>query len=198
MTDTTVSMSLDEVHALALQVLTHHGLSTAHAHAIARVIVAGERDECHSHGVFRLLMCTRTLREGKVSCHAEPVVSQRSPAVAAKHDITLQAATFGHDEDVALIQFELREECFCAQIVAQPAEVAIEPRHAGLRVLRKVQRHHQMTGFAQVMENGFVALRTHAWRGEVFQVEDELKGIGYLPGGWFKDCEGNPLASDST
>jgi LDH2 family malate/lactate/ureidoglycolate dehydrogenase len=82
MTDT-VNLSLDEVHALALQVLTHHGLSKAHTAAIARVIVAGERDECHSHGVFRLLMCTRSLREGKVSCHAEPVVSQRSPAVVA-------------------------------------------------------------------------------------------------------------------
>ncbi|HSN80511.1 MAG TPA: Ldh family oxidoreductase, partial [Rhodoferax sp.] len=82
MTDT-ISLSLDEVHSLALQVLTHHGLSPDHAQAIARVIVAGERDECHSHGVFRLLMCTRSLREGKVACHAEPVVSQRSPAVVA-------------------------------------------------------------------------------------------------------------------
>lgn len=82
MTDT-ISLSLDDVQALALQVLTHHGLSNAHAAAIARVIVAGERDECHSHGVFRLLMCTRSLREGKVACHAEPVVSQRSPAVVA-------------------------------------------------------------------------------------------------------------------
>jgi LDH2 family malate/lactate/ureidoglycolate dehydrogenase len=79
----TVSLSLDEVHALALQVLTHYGLSQAHAAAISRVVVAGERDECHSHGVFRLLMCTRTLREGKVACHAEPLVSQRSPAVVA-------------------------------------------------------------------------------------------------------------------
>ncbi len=79
----TISLSLDEVHALAMAVLTHHGLSQAHAAAIAQTIVAGERDECHSHGVFRLLMCTRSLRAGKVSCDAEPVVSQRSPAVVA-------------------------------------------------------------------------------------------------------------------
>lgn len=82
MTDT-VSMSLADAEALALRVLAHHGLSPAHAQAIARVMVAGERDECHSHGLFRLLMCTRSLREGKVACHAEPVVSQRSPAVVA-------------------------------------------------------------------------------------------------------------------
>jgi LDH2 family malate/lactate/ureidoglycolate dehydrogenase len=82
MTDT-VSLALDEVHALALEVLTHHGLSQAHAAAISRVIVAGERDECHSHGVFRLLMCTRTLREGKVACEAEPMINHRSPAIVA-------------------------------------------------------------------------------------------------------------------
>lgn len=79
----TISLSLNEVHALALQVLTHHGLSEAHAQAIARVIVAGERDECHSHGVFRLLMCTASLRDGKVACHAEPKVTDRSAAVVA-------------------------------------------------------------------------------------------------------------------
>lgn len=82
MTDT-VSLSLDEVHALALHVLTHHGLSAAHAQAIARVIVAGERDECHSHGVFRLLMCARSLQGGKVACHAEPRVTDRSAAIVA-------------------------------------------------------------------------------------------------------------------
>lgn len=82
MTDT-ISLSLDEVHALALRVLSHHGLSEAHAQAIARVITAGERDECHSHGVFRLLMCAATLRDGKVACHAEPTVSDRSAAVVA-------------------------------------------------------------------------------------------------------------------
>lgn len=78
-----ISLSLDEVHELAMQVLTHHGLSPAHAQAIARVIVAGERDECHSHGVFRLLMCTRSLQDGKVACHAVPSVTDRSAAVVA-------------------------------------------------------------------------------------------------------------------
>ncbi len=79
----TVSLSLSEVHDLAMQVLTHNGLSRVHAEAVARVIVAGERDECHSHGVFRLLMCTRSLQGGMVSCHAEPTVIDRSVAIVA-------------------------------------------------------------------------------------------------------------------
>jgi LDH2 family malate/lactate/ureidoglycolate dehydrogenase len=54
-----------------------------HAEAVARVIVAGERDECHSHGVYRLLTCTRSLRSGSVSCDAEPSVIDRSAAIVA-------------------------------------------------------------------------------------------------------------------
>jgi delta1-piperideine-2-carboxylate reductase len=78
-----ISLSVSEVRELALQVLTHHGLSGAQAQAVSNVIMAGERDECHSHGVFRLLMCTRSLRDGKVACHAEPKVTDRSAAVVA-------------------------------------------------------------------------------------------------------------------
>ncbi|MET0210378.1 MAG: Ldh family oxidoreductase [Burkholderiaceae bacterium] len=82
MTDA-VQLSLAQVHDLAVHVLTHNGMSDAHAQAIARVITAGQRDECHSHGVYRLLVTTHTLRKGKVSGTAEPVVHDRSPAIAA-------------------------------------------------------------------------------------------------------------------
>ncbi len=79
----TVSLSLDEVNDLAFRVLVHYGLSIPHAQAIARVIVAGERDECYSHGVFRLLMCTNSLRTGSIVCDAKPTVIQRSAAVVS-------------------------------------------------------------------------------------------------------------------
>ena len=78
-----VILDLGEVHELALKILKHHGVSEPHAQAIARTVVAGERDECTSHGVFRLLMCTRSLQDGKVACHAEPTVTHRSPAIVA-------------------------------------------------------------------------------------------------------------------
>ena len=82
MTDT-VQLSLPEVHELAVRVLRHNGMSDGHAQAIARVIAAGQRDECHSHGVYRLLVTTHTLRQGKVSGTAEPIVRDRSPAIVA-------------------------------------------------------------------------------------------------------------------
>jgi LDH2 family malate/lactate/ureidoglycolate dehydrogenase len=79
----TIKLSLDEVNELAVRVLSHNGASDVHARAIAKVITAGQRDECHSHGVYRLLMTGNTLRAGKVSGTAEPVVHDRSPAVVS-------------------------------------------------------------------------------------------------------------------
>lgn len=79
----TVHLSLDEVSALAMRVLRHHGVPDAQAQAMARVMAAGERDQCHSHGLFRLLMCVQSLRDGKVVRDAVPVVHHRSVAVVA-------------------------------------------------------------------------------------------------------------------
>ncbi|BAQ73133.1 malate/L-lactate dehydrogenase [Pseudomonas sp. Os17] len=76
-----ISLSLDDVHALAYRVLSHHGLSDAHARVIAEVITQGQRDECHSHGVYRLLGCVRSVREGKIDPRAEPSLRHISPAV---------------------------------------------------------------------------------------------------------------------
>ncbi|MGN4076010.1 Ldh family oxidoreductase, partial [Burkholderia gladioli] len=57
-----VRLSLDEVDTLARRVLTRHGMTEQNARAIAAVIVQGQRDECHSHGIYRLIVCVRSLR----------------------------------------------------------------------------------------------------------------------------------------
>ncbi|NBF04459.1 oxidoreductase [Pseudomonas sp. Fl5BN2] len=76
-----ITLSLDEVRSLSFQVLTRHGLSEAHSQAIADVITQGQRDECHSHGVYRLLGCVRSVREGKIDPRAEPSLRHISPGV---------------------------------------------------------------------------------------------------------------------
>ena len=82
MTDTdTVTLSLDEVAALSRAVLTRHGLAPDHVEAVTETIVAGERDECAAHGVYRLLGCINTLKTGKVSADAQPVVVDVAPAL---------------------------------------------------------------------------------------------------------------------
>ena len=77
-----VRLTLDEVRELAEAVLTRHGLAPAHVKAVAETVVAGERDECASHGVYRLLVCAHTIKAGKVVLDAEPVVHDVAPALA--------------------------------------------------------------------------------------------------------------------
>lgn len=77
----TVRISLDEVRALAEAVLSRHGLSEAHVQAVAATIVAGERDECASHGIYRLLVCAHTIKAGKVVLDAKPQVHDIAPAL---------------------------------------------------------------------------------------------------------------------
>ncbi|MEO8387965.1 Ldh family oxidoreductase [Polaromonas sp.] len=144
----TIALSLSEVHQLALRVLTHHGLSGTHAEAIARVIVAGERDECHSHGVFRLLMCTRSLQDGKVSCHAEPKVTDRSAA------IVVVDAQFGFSQ----LAFEIGSQ-----------HLALKARRTGIAALVINNCFHFSALWPEVeslAEQGLAALAmtpSHAW-----------------------------------
>ncbi len=70
-----VHISEAEAHALSMQVLLAHGVSETHAKAMTRVIVAGQRDACASHGMYRLISCVRTIRAGKVELWAEPVLT---------------------------------------------------------------------------------------------------------------------------
>ncbi len=58
------------------------GLSAVQAGAITRVIVAGERDACKSHGIYRIEGALRTIKAGKVRPDAVPdFVPQDLPAV---------------------------------------------------------------------------------------------------------------------
>jgi delta1-piperideine-2-carboxylate reductase len=83
MSDSHVTLSLEEVYDLSCRVLVHNGMSAAHAQAIARIITKGQRDECQSHGIYRLLVCVRTLRSGKVDPKAEPTLKHVSSGIVA-------------------------------------------------------------------------------------------------------------------
>jgi delta1-piperideine-2-carboxylate reductase len=76
-----VTLSLDDIYELACDVLISNGFSEAHCASIARVIWRCQRDECQSHGLYRLLACVRTLRAGKVSPDGVPAISHPSSAI---------------------------------------------------------------------------------------------------------------------
>ena len=76
-----VTLSLDEVRGLATRTLLHLGASQANADAVADVITAAERDECKSHGLFRLPGYAIALRNGRVDGKAVPAIVDLAPGV---------------------------------------------------------------------------------------------------------------------
>jgi delta1-piperideine-2-carboxylate reductase len=69
-------IAFDILFSLVAQKLLRSGLSDAHASAVAKVIVKGERDACRSHGLYRLQGCLKAIASGKLSRDAEPEISE--------------------------------------------------------------------------------------------------------------------------
>lgn len=111
-----ITLSLDEVQALSFQVLTRHGLSEAHSRAIAEVITQGQRDECHSHGVYRLLGCVRSVREGKIDPRAEPSLRHISPGVL-EVDAHYGYSLLGFHSGLPLLAEKARSQGIAAMVI---------------------------------------------------------------------------------
>ena len=76
-----VAMTLDELRTLARAKLLGAGLAPAHAEAVAETMVAGERDGCASHGIYRLLVAVASINKGVVVPDAVPVLSHPARAL---------------------------------------------------------------------------------------------------------------------
>ena len=74
-------LTLEEVAQITQQALRASGLSEAAAQAITDVVTQAERDECHSHGLFRVPGYCNAVINGKVNGTAEPVVHDVAPGV---------------------------------------------------------------------------------------------------------------------
>ncbi|MEH3037690.1 MAG: Ldh family oxidoreductase [Sphingomonas adhaesiva] len=74
-------MTLDALRGLAREKLRAAGLADDHADAVAETMVAGERDGCASHGIYRLLVAASSVRAGVVVPDAVPVVSEPARAL---------------------------------------------------------------------------------------------------------------------
>lgn len=76
-----ITLSLRDAEALSLRILGNAGFSDAHAGAITRSVIAAQRDECHSHGLYRLISCVETARKGGVDTQAEPEIIDQAPGI---------------------------------------------------------------------------------------------------------------------
>lgn len=74
-------LSVKELEDLSRDILLRHGFSVDHAQAVTDTVVAGQRDECHSHGLYRLLGIIETLKAGKVSPDAKPKILDQAPSI---------------------------------------------------------------------------------------------------------------------
>lgn len=78
---TEVSLTVEQVRALAAEVLARAGCDAVNAEAVAETIALAERDGSHSHGLFRLPGYVASLKSGKVNGSAAPSIEQLAPAV---------------------------------------------------------------------------------------------------------------------
>ncbi|MCP4206218.1 MAG: Ldh family oxidoreductase [Shimia sp.] len=76
-----VKVALEEVRQLSVRTLSRVGYSERHAVAIAEMLFQCQRDDCQSHGLFRLLMCHQTMKAGKVDGHATPQIYPSDGAI---------------------------------------------------------------------------------------------------------------------
>ncbi len=89
-----IHLSLTQARELSNDTLVKAGFSSELAAAVTDTLVACERDGCKSHGLYRLLVCVKTLRAGKVNPAAEPVITRSAPGllkVDADHGYSLLA-----------------------------------------------------------------------------------------------------------
>ncbi|QCO57486.1 Ldh family oxidoreductase (plasmid) [Pseudorhodobacter turbinis] len=76
-----ITLTPDELTSKVVAIFRAAGFSAQQAGPIAGVIVAGERDACKSHGIYRIEGCLRTLKHGKVVPDAVPTLTQDESAI---------------------------------------------------------------------------------------------------------------------
>lgn len=76
-----VWLGIKEAEELSLKVLTHNGYSLEQSQAITRNVLAAQIDECHSHGLYRLVNCVDAVRSGVMVPDAVPVVQDQGASI---------------------------------------------------------------------------------------------------------------------
>ncbi|MBB4122548.1 Ldh family oxidoreductase [Martelella radicis] len=81
MSDDQTTISRAAATALGEEVMRLAGFAPDHARAITASVVRAQGDECHSHGLYRLLSCAELAEKGKVDPEATPLIDDRAPAI---------------------------------------------------------------------------------------------------------------------
>ena len=139
-----IRVSLDVLRELAQASLTSRGVSDEQANAIADCVVAAERDNCPSHGLFRLPGYLKSVISGKVDPVALPKVTEIAPSVLHV-DVRSGFAPLGH-------------------VVARAPAIAMA-RRQGVCAVAFVNSHHFSALWAElepIAEEGIAGLAFRA------------------------------------
>lgn len=78
---TFVKIALNDVRSLSTRILEKVGFGEAHSQAIAEMLYTCQLDDCQSHGLFRLLMCSQTMQSGLIDGQALPILEDGENAI---------------------------------------------------------------------------------------------------------------------
>ncbi|MCB5203411.1 Ldh family oxidoreductase [Neorhizobium sp. T786] len=214
----TENKSILSVPALLERVETifiNAGCSRQQAAAVARVIVAGERDGCKSHGIYRIEGCLRTIKAGKVVPDAVPVLEVDDSAIV-RVDAKSGFANAAHEVGIPALAERAKELGLAALVIngcthfsALWPEVEAATEH-GLAVIAMCPSYATVApaGGSEPLlgtnplafgwpRNGnspyvFDFATSVAARGEI---ELHRRAGKELPEGWALDGDGNPTTS---
>ncbi len=82
----TVNLSIEDLQARVTAIFRNAGLNKVQASSVSAVIVAGERDACKSHGIYRIEGTLRTVKAGKVRANATPRLIEGAGEAIARVD----------------------------------------------------------------------------------------------------------------
>ncbi|SPJ32481.1 Ldh family oxidoreductase [Kushneria phyllosphaerae] len=98
-----ITLSLEDAQSLSQRILRKTGFSEGHVEAITRSMVAAQRDECHSHGLYRLLGIVETARMGGLDPQAVPEVIDQAPGIV-KVDAHYGSSLLAFEQGLAPLQ----------------------------------------------------------------------------------------------
>jgi delta1-piperideine-2-carboxylate reductase len=114
--DGMVHYQLAQLRERCFKILTTNGLSGEQAEAVCDVVMAGERDECRSHGVYRISGCVKTMKITAFNRAAVPVVSDAAGAVV-RVDAGFGFASLAFQKGVPLLAARAHEFGLAAMAV---------------------------------------------------------------------------------
>ncbi|WP_191601710.1 Ldh family oxidoreductase [Marinomonas algicola] len=76
-----VTLSLGKVRELSEGILMDNGFNQDHARSITDIIYTNQLGDCHSHGLYRLFMCTESIQAGRANGAATPTITDAGPAI---------------------------------------------------------------------------------------------------------------------